>query len=831
MKKLFFIISLILTALACDKTPTDDKPGQDPDPGQSSDKGAPISVVDGKVRFYVDCISAASVRDALGITTNDLTGCKLSVNGTDYNLEKDQYDNWYAEVLAASGDTYDAVLLTRFSASWYDGTPYKDLIVPFSQFRSATRAAFKNYPRYASYSKENGNVLIFKDAVALLDLRIKGSGSLSSVKVLSPAGEIIAGKAACTPSKPGLQMTEGLNFAVVNCTESGKFFPISAEGTSVPVILAPASLSSGLEITICSSDHRMMRTTISPGALKAGTAVTQNIDFSPDADLVWYEGFDNCVWGGNIMAGENSTAYAPDDAKMGISDGRDRDGYADCFTPVACTNPGTGFIQSNTWSEVSGKDVASSHVVSNSYITSRSFNDWRYLFRCQEYQGLIAVGSGEGNKARGVMQTPAIGNIPGVADITVEFKFCFQNGAGDNLLFQLVNAGHITGLKIDGKESGAKPTHISNASKATVNRTKVTIPASALEPKTWHTATVIATNATDGTFLYFAGENPNASTVHGFYIDDITVRRTSGAEKKGTLRLLYWNIQNGMWADKPNNYDNFVAFVKKYDPDICVWCEAATIYKDYTNTSQSSSQRFLPSGWETLAARYGHKYTALGGQRDNYPQEITSKYPINTLEKITTTSNSSKPISHGAALHQVTGDGRTLHFVTCHMWPQSYGYNVATANRDASSAAHEGDYYRQYEMDYLISHTVNAAAYASVTDWILLGDLNSRSRLDNWYLSYPDNDTRFITQDVVLNKTSLKDVIYEWYPAPDNYISSTGGSSRIDFVYVSAPLMKQVANALIIGDKWAEPIQSTHVSSFYEPSDHRPILVDFDLTK
>ena len=38
------------------------------------------------------------------------------------------------------------------------------------------------------------------------------------------------------------------------------------------------------------------------------------------------------------------------------------------------------------------------------------------------------------------------------------------------------------------------------------------------------------------------------------------------------LRLLYWNIQNGMWSDQANNYNNFVAWVKKYDPDICVWC-------------------------------------------------------------------------------------------------------------------------------------------------------------------------------------------------------------------------------------------------------------------
>lgn len=828
MKQLLFVILMLALSLTCGKTPTDDKPNH----GEPSGKGEPISVVDGKVRFYVEYEATNSVRAALGTPTDDFTGCKLSVNGNDYILQNDSGDDWYADVEAVDNEVYNAVLITRYSGKWHGSSAYKDLAVPFSQFWSGTKSSFKDYPRYASYYKENGNVLKFKDAVALLDLRIKGSGNLSSVKVQSPAGEIIAGKATYSPSKGSLQMTEGVDFAVVNCTENGKFVPLTPEGTSVAVVLAPAALRSGIEVTVCSSDHRMVRKTITPGQLTAGSVSTQTIDFTPDADLIWYEGFDNCVWGGNIMGGEKAKAYAPDGAKMGISDGTQRNGYDDAFTPVACTNPGTGYIQSNTWSEVSGKGVANSHVVSDSYIASRAFSDWRYLFRCQEYQGVLSVGSGEGNKSRGIMQTPPISNINGLADISIEFKFCFQDGAGDDLLFQLVNAGHISSLKVDGKDTGLTPNFEASASKAPIDRKTVSIPASALEPKAWHTATLTATNATDGTFLYFAGANPSSATIHGFYLDDITVRRTSEISRKGNLRLLYWNIQNGMWADQHNNYDNFVAFVKKYDPDICVWCEAASIYKDHTNTSQSSSLRYLPGNWASLAARYGHNYSALGGHRDNYPQEITSRYPITTLLKITNTSSTSeKPIAHGAAVQQINVNGRMLHFVTCHMYPHSYGFNVATSQRDKSTEAHEGDYYRQFEMEYIISRTINAAAFSGVTDWILLGDLNSRSRLDNWYLGYPDDDTRLLTQDVVLNKTALRDVIYEFYPAPANYLSSTGGSARIDYVYVSEPLMKQVVNALIIGDKWVDPLPSTYVPSFYDPSDHRPILIDFDLTK
>ena len=60
--------------------------------------------------------------------------------------------------------------------------------------------------------------------------------------------------------------------------------------------------------------------------------------------------------------------------------------------------------------------------------------------------------------------------------------------------------------------------------------------------------------------------------------------KVPGTEKKGNLRILYWNIQNGMWCDQGNDYNNFVAFVKKYNPDICVWCEAESVFQTGTDT-------------------------------------------------------------------------------------------------------------------------------------------------------------------------------------------------------------------------------------------------------
>ena len=86
---------------------------------------------------------------------------------------------------------------------------------------------------------------------------------------------------------------------------------------------------------------------------------------------------------------------------------------------------------------------------------------------------------------------------------------------------------------------------------------------------------------------------------------------------KEHVRLLYWNIQNGMWSGQGDNYDGFVEWVKKQNPDICVWCEAQTIYKTGTADPMEAADRYLTDNWEKLAMRYGHAYWYVGGHRDN----------------------------------------------------------------------------------------------------------------------------------------------------------------------------------------------------------------------
>ena len=109
--------------------------------------------------------------------------------------------------------------------------------------------------------------------------------------------------------------------------------------------------------------------------------------------------------------------------------------------------------------------------------------------------------------------------------------------------------------------------------------------------------------------------------------------------------------QNGMWSGQGDNYDSFVEGVKEQNPDICVWCEAQSIYKTGTADPMEAADRYLTDNWEKLAMRYGHTYCYIGGHRDNYPQVITSKYPIKNVLRIVG-SEPDSVVTHGAGWAQ-----------------------------------------------------------------------------------------------------------------------------------------------------------------------------------
>jgi endonuclease/exonuclease/phosphatase family metal-dependent hydrolase len=301
----------------------------------------------------------------------------------------------------------------------------------------------------------------------------------------------------------------------------------------------------------------------------------------------------------------------------------------------------------------------------------------------------------------------------------------------------------------------------------------------------------------------------------------------NGKRPANQLRVLYWNIQNGMWSGQGDNYDSFVDWVKQQKPDICIWAEAQTIYKTDTADGMDAEARYLVDNWGELAARYGHKYWYVGGHRDNYPQVITSKYPIENVERIVGAEPDSV-VTHGSGWARIVVKGQTLNLVTLHTWPQVWAFRAK--DQAASRAAHEGDNYRRMELEYICSHTIGTVPDAGEQLWLMAGDFNSRSRLDNGFYKYPEDDTRLLAQDYILQHTPYVDVIAEKYPS--EFKTTTGGKARIDYVYCSRPLYDRITWADVIIDDYTKPVRDEKgLSNFYHPSDHLPIMVDIDIRR
>ena len=302
-------------------------------------------------------------------------------------------------------------------------------------------------------------------------------------------------------------------------------------------------------------------------------------------------------------------------------------------------------------------------------------------------------------------------------------------------------------------------------------------------------------------------------------------------QQKDTLRVLYWNIQNGMWAEQGSDYADFANWVAQNDPDICIFCEASTISYDGTSTQKPKEERYLPDHWGELAARYGHTYWFKGAQRDNYPQVITSKYPIDSMGTFVGVEPDSL-INHGAGWAQIRLEGvsRPLNIVSCHLKPFAYGYKVPKELQQESAARFEGDQYRRKEVQWILNHTVGTREHPEEELWLMAGDFNSRSRKDNFKYQEPEDSPTFMVHDFMTGATSpYKDLVAEFCPGV--FCMSHASNRRIDYVYVTEPLLEACGDIKTEPDEYTTPVKSADVEKFWIPSDHLPIIVDFTIEK
>lgn len=303
---------------------------------------------------------------------------------------------------------------------------------------------------------------------------------------------------------------------------------------------------------------------------------------------------------------------------------------------------------------------------------------------------------------------------------------------------------------------------------------------------------------------------------------------TSFAKKEGegTLKLLYWNIQNGMWDGQTDDYRRFTDWVAQQQPDICVWCEAQKLYVTNSDKSERETEEECLARWSRLAERYGHSYVYLSAHPDNYPQLITSRFPMEAEKLIT--GNADTVVCHGASWYKVKMGRKkqVLNLVTLHTWPMGHGFRVPADRQKESREKGEGDIFRRKEMELICRSTVLSHPKAKKELWAMMGDFNSISRIDNAKYQLPENSTKFLVHDYIRSETPYIDLINSFYP--QQFIGSTGSNSRIDFIYVTPALRKMVRKAAILKDSYTTPVRNPQkISNFWHPSDHLPIVMEF----
>ena len=312
-----------------------------------------------------------------------------------------------------------------------------------------------------------------------------------------------------------------------------------------------------------------------------------------------------------------------------------------------------------------------------------------------------------------------------------------------------------------------------------------------------------------------------------FFIIAVSFSLSSLGKKdnEGNLRLLYWNVQNGMWDGQTDDYQRFTSWVSGQKADICVWCEAKKLYVTGTAKYEVESEEQCIERWKRLAERYGHKYVYLSAHRDNYPQLYTSNRPLE-MEKLIV-GNEDTIVSHGASWYKVKVGKKTLNMVSLHTWPMPYSLKVAAADREKSKQEHGGDKYRLQEMTYICKETVLTSKKAKKEYWAMMGDFNAVTRTDNKEYNLPENSTAFLVHDYIMAETPYIDIVKK--SCPDSFVGTTGGNKRIDFIYATPALMKKTKAATIVRDGYPAPVRDAQISNFWHPSDHSPIIVDFKL--
>ncbi|ATL46967.1 exonuclease III [Chitinophaga caeni] len=258
---------------------------------------------------------------------------------------------------------------------------------------------------------------------------------------------------------------------------------------------------------------------------------------------------------------------------------------------------------------------------------------------------------------------------------------------------------------------------------------------------------------------------------------------------QNTMKVLSYNILEGMVKDTTKGKQQFVEWVKDKDPDILALQEC---------------NGFTQKSLEALAASYGHPYAVIV-KESGYPVGLTSKYPIAGIQKV------NENMTHGFILAKI----ENLNICVLHLNPHLYQK-------------------RRQEIAAILKYI---SIQPNAHNWLVMGDFNSQTPLEkdrhaksNIIQRQKDAVKRnpkihnlvdgekidYLVQQQMLN-AGFKDLafIYDADQKQQNGKDTIRSNARIDYIYSDKALSKKMKSCHFIYDDFTAKF-----------SDHRPIILE-----
>ena len=274
----------------------------------------------------------------------------------------------------------------------------------------------------------------------------------------------------------------------------------------------------------------------------------------------------------------------------------------------------------------------------------------------------------------------------------------------------------------------------------------------------------------------------------------LVVEVSHAVAKDRPLKIMTYNILQGMRLDSTAGKSNFSAWVESINPDILALQEVSN---------------FTQKALEELAIKYGHPYAVLLKEEGyKYPVALTSKYPIVNVQRVTDN------MDRGFIMAEID----SFHVVVLHLSPFSFQQRNREIDLFLAAIEHQPD----------------------PGKWVIMGDFNALSPQDS--ANYADgslqeavekNDKKYSFHanlvsgklDYTIIRKVLDAGFHDALPPNANddgalfsrptKVNTPAAPSRIDFIFVSPDLKNWVTRGTIIKDDFTD-----------RHSDHYPVLLE-----